>query len=57
MYVWVFNNILFFFPFPRIDLSNEENCAYLYYHKLEVHSEDCYEKYPWICEKAAVQLI
>ncbi|XP_005012738.1 C-type lectin domain family 1 member B-like isoform X2 [Anas platyrhynchos] len=40
-----------------IDLSNEENCAYLYYHKLEVHSEDCYEKYPWICEKAAVQLI
>ncbi|XP_035170347.1 natural killer cells antigen CD94-like [Oxyura jamaicensis] len=40
-----------------IDLSSKKNCAYLYYRKLKVYSEDCYEKYPWICEKAAVQLI
>ncbi|NXI67906.1 CLC1B protein, partial [Anseranas semipalmata] len=40
-----------------IDLSSKKNCAYLYYRKSRVYSEDCYEKYPWICEKAAVQLI
>ncbi|NXL83711.1 CLC1B protein, partial [Alectura lathami] len=40
-----------------IDLSSKKNCAYLYHRKPRVYSEDCYEKYPWICEKAAVQLI
>ncbi|NWH45642.1 CLC1B protein, partial [Fregata magnificens] len=40
-----------------IDLSSKQNCAYLFYHKSRVYSKNCYEKYPWICEKAAVQLI
>ncbi|XP_010117271.1 PREDICTED: C-type lectin domain family 1 member B-like [Chlamydotis macqueenii] len=40
-----------------VNLSSKKNCAYLFYHNTRVYSEDCYEKYPWICEKAAVQLI
>ncbi|NXN68991.1 CLC1B protein, partial [Himantopus himantopus] len=40
-----------------IDLSAKKNCAYLFYRKSRVYSENCNEKYPWICEKAAVQLI
>ncbi|NXF94035.1 CLC1B protein, partial [Eubucco bourcierii] len=39
-----------------ITLSPTQNCAYLHY-KAKVYSGDCLEKYPWICEKAAVQLI
>ncbi|NXT44251.1 CLC1B protein, partial [Pelecanoides urinatrix] len=39
-----------------IDLSSKQNCAYLFYRKSRVYSENCYEKYPWICEKTAVQL-
>ncbi|NXX84412.1 CLC1B protein, partial [Urocolius indicus] len=38
-------------------LSSKKNCAYLFYHKPRVYSENCYEKYSWICEKEAVQLI
>ncbi|XP_049678238.1 C-type lectin domain family 1 member B-like, partial [Accipiter gentilis] len=38
-------------------LSSKQNCAYLFYRNARVYSENCYEKYPWICEKAAVQLI
>ncbi|XP_009485792.1 C-type lectin domain family 1 member B-like [Pelecanus crispus] len=40
-----------------IDLSSKQNCAYLSYRKSRVYSANCYKKYPWICEKAAVQLI
>ncbi|NXL52097.1 CLC1B protein, partial [Podilymbus podiceps] len=40
-----------------IDLSSKQNCAYLFHRKARVYSENCDEKYPWICEKAAVQLI
>ncbi|NXN36464.1 CLC1B protein, partial [Rhinoptilus africanus] len=40
-----------------IDLSSEQNCAYLFYRKSRVYSENCSEKYHWICEMAAVQLI
>ncbi|NXK16278.1 CLC1B protein, partial [Arenaria interpres] len=40
-----------------IDLSSEQNCAYLFYHKSRVYSGNCNKKYPWICEKAALQLI
>nr|XP_009931703.1 PREDICTED: C-type lectin domain family 1 member B-like [Opisthocomus hoazin] len=39
-----------------IDLSSKQNCAYLSYRKSRVYSENCDEKYPWICEKASVQL-
>ncbi|NXU57101.1 CLC1B protein, partial [Turnix velox] len=39
-----------------IDLSSQDNCAYLSYHKSRVYSENCNEKHPWICEKVAVQL-
>ncbi|NXJ98390.1 CLC1B protein, partial [Corythaixoides concolor] len=40
-----------------IDLYSKQNCAYLYYRDSRVYSENCYKKYPWICEKTAVQLI
>ncbi|XP_074681405.1 C-type lectin domain family 1 member B-like isoform X2 [Strix aluco] len=40
-----------------IDLTSEQNCAYLFYRKSRVYSENCFKKYPWICEKAAVQLM
>ncbi|NXD68714.1 CLC1B protein, partial [Eolophus roseicapillus] len=40
-----------------IELSFKQNCAYLFYHMSTVYSENCYAKHPWICEKAAVQLV
>ncbi|XP_065483977.1 C-type lectin domain family 1 member B-like [Caloenas nicobarica] len=40
-----------------IDLFPKQNCAYLFYLNSRVYSENCYKKHPWICEKAAVQLI
>jgi len=52
----VFNKIMVWCFFSRIDLSSKQNCAYLSYRKSRVYSENCDEKYPWICEKASVQL-
>ncbi|XP_035747942.1 C-type lectin domain family 1 member A-like [Egretta garzetta] len=40
-----------------IVLSSKQNCACLFYRNSGVYSENCYEKHPWICEKAAVQLM
>ncbi|NXD82141.1 CLC1B protein, partial [Halcyon senegalensis] len=54
---WIDNTKLSTKRMDWIDLSSSQNCAYLYYRKSRVYSENCYKKYPWICEKAAVQLI
>ncbi|NXI58160.1 CLC1B protein, partial [Chloroceryle aenea] len=54
---WIDNTKLSTKRVDWIDLSSSQNCAYLHYRKSRVYSENCNEKYPWICEKAAVQLI
>ncbi|XP_067410784.1 C-type lectin domain family 12 member B-like [Emydura macquarii macquarii] len=54
---WVDNTALSTKRQDWIVLSYDENCAYLYYHRLKVYnSKNCNTKYPWICEKAAVQM-
>ncbi|XP_040451660.1 natural killer cells antigen CD94-like [Falco naumanni] len=54
---WVDDTKLFTKRNDWIHLSTKQNCAYVLYRKSRVYSENCYEKNPWICEKAAVQLI